>query len=38
MFRYRVIMTVTVVTEPAVFRDGAWFIEGQATRFLGVGG
>jgi hypothetical protein len=24
--------------EPAVFRDGAWFIEGQPTRFLGAAG
>ena len=26
------------VTDRAVFRDGAWFIEGEATRFLGPAG
>ena len=24
--------------EPAVYRDGAWFIEGQATQYLGAAG
>ena len=38
MCRCRVIMTVMVTAEAAVFRDGVWFVEGQATRFLGSPG